>query len=65
MGNLGVHGEKDSEGADTPSVGLVRWGPPHTVRVVYKVSIGEMEPEARVLWAIPSSLMLVRGGACA
>lgn len=65
MGNLGMHGEKGSEGADTPSVGLIRWGPPHTVGVVYKAFIEKMGPEAKVPGAILSSLVLVRGGACA
>lgn len=60
-----MHRKKGSESAETSSVGLVRWGPPHTVGVVYKAFIEKMGPEAKVLWTIQSSLMLVRGGACA
>lgn len=49
----------------TPPLLALSGGAHHTVGVVYKAFIEKMGPEAKVLGAILSSLMLVRGGACA
>lgn len=58
MGNLGMHGEKSS-------IGLLRLGPPHTMWGMCKASIEKVGPEAKVLWTVLSSVMLIRGRACA